>query len=561
MDRIAVGGTATRRRPLIAGLATTVLVLLLALGPGLADGLATTGPPLTGTPALPCSDGDNPEPAQQGRVPSEVYEAGWAEPFRCNLELLDHHGATGGYKVHRYVDPAGTVCLYYDSTLVFPLDVVTQASSGAGVIVVDASDPRSLATTTTLTTPGMTSPHESLVLDAERGRLIGVMGAASTTPGVVDIYDLTQDCRRPVLLSSTSNGVLGHESGLSPDGRTLYVTSPFFSTFAAVDISDPTAPETIYVAEHQSHGVRVSPDGTRAYLSPVFGVGNDRGPFYSHPELLDGDGTGGLEILDVSSIQERRDDPAPAFVSELTWPEVSIPQVAIPFTRDGRPYLLEVDEFVNFFDGTTYLDPDLGFEDRTVGGVRVIDIADEDDPFVLSNIRLEVHDPEVRTSDGVLDDPGARRVYQGYAAHYCALPTAVDPELVACSMIQSGLRLFDISDPAAPVEVAYFNAPGVAGTPPLNPDGAPFAMSAPAFDLENRIVYYSDTSSGLYALQVDEAVWPHPDTGQDARAVGADPAAADEAVGGGSLAATGSALPAAGALLFLLAAAGVRRRR
>ena len=43
----------------------------------------------------------------------------------------------------------------------------------------------------------------------------------ATAPGVVDVYDVSQDCRHPVLKSSTPLGVLGHESGFSPDGRTL----------------------------------------------------------------------------------------------------------------------------------------------------------------------------------------------------------------------------------------------------------------------------------------------------------------------------------------------------
>ena len=41
-------------------------------------------------------------------------------------------------------------------------------------------------------------------------------------------------------------------------------------------------------------------------------------------------------------------------------------------------------------------------------------------------------------------DPGAASGTQGYAGHYCSLPTRTDPTVVCCSMIASGLRLFDI---------------------------------------------------------------------------------------------------------------------
>ena len=40
-------------------------------------------------------------------------------------------------------------------------------------------------------------------------------------PGIVDIYDVTADCRHPVLKSSLPVGVLGHEGGFAPDGNTF----------------------------------------------------------------------------------------------------------------------------------------------------------------------------------------------------------------------------------------------------------------------------------------------------------------------------------------------------
>ena len=48
---------------------------------------------------------------------------------------------------------------------------------------------------------------------------------------------------------------------------------------------------------------------------------------------------------------------------------------------------------------------------------------------------------------------------QGYAAHYCSLSSEVDPTVVACSFITSGLRVFDISDLLHPKEIAYYVAP------------------------------------------------------------------------------------------------------
>ena len=58
---------------------------------------------------------------------------------------------------------------------------------------------------------------------------------------------------------------------------------------------------------------------------------------------------------------------------------------------------------------------------------------------------------------------------RSYTGHYCSLPVRTNPRIAACSMIGSGLRLFDISNPARPREVGYFNVPG--------PDGASAGMA------------------------------------------------------------------------------------
>ena len=113
-----------------------------------------------------------------------------------------------------------------------------------------------------------------------------------------------------------------------------------------------------------------------------------------------------------------------------------------------------------------------------VGAARIIDISDERAPKVISDLRLEVHQPEHRTE--VAGDPGVSSPVQGYAAHYCNVPRQDDPPLVACSFIASGLRVFDIRDPRSPKEVAYFVAPPAAS--PAVGERSNYTMSKPAFD-------------------------------------------------------------------------------
>ena len=116
-------------------------------------------------------------------------------------EAIGHYGeetpfgTIGGFKVERYVDASGHECAYYDTTLMFPTNIFDEE---AGVNVLDMSDPTNPVRTARLLSPAMLSPHESLVLSRRRGLLAAVSGNATFKPGIVDLYDVSEDCRHPV---------------------------------------------------------------------------------------------------------------------------------------------------------------------------------------------------------------------------------------------------------------------------------------------------------------------------------------------------------------------------
>jgi hypothetical protein len=433
-------------------------------------------------PQLACDKQSRPETGTQGRVPKAEVDSGRAaKGYTCNTVGVASFGKTGGFQVHRYVDRTGHECAFYDSTLLFPKDLATNAMTGLGVYVLDMSNPRRPVHTATLSTPAMLSPHESLRLNVKRGLLAADMGSPATQAGFVDLYDVKTDCRHPVLLSSTPVGVLGHESAFAPDGTIFYVSSTGGRTLAAIDVTDPRQPSVLwFTTAYRAHGMSVSADGNRLYMADT--------------------GLPGLTILDVSAINKHQFNPVVPVVSQLKWPEVSIPQNAVPMTIKGRRYLLEVDEYTS-----TTTSPGAGYSGvppydagAKVGAARIIDIHDDRRPKVVSNIRLSVNQPAARAGDQQ-NDPGAKSPVQGYAGHYCAVPREVDPPYVACSFIVSGLRVFDVSNPARPFEMAYFNAPTVPGTFPT--DGN-FAMSAPAFALNRKEIWYSDGFQGFYVVRL-----------------------------------------------------------
>ncbi len=431
------------------------------------------------TPRATCGPGSMPETGRQGRVSAADYASGRAaKGYTCNAVQVAKSGTTGGYKVFRYTDKTGRTCAYYDSTLLFPKDVAKAGTATTGVYVLDMTDPAKPVHVNTLRTVAMQSPHESLNLNEKRGLLVAVMGYPTTMPGVVDVFDVSQDCRQPVLKSTSPLGILGHESGFSPDGKTYWVAATSRPLVVAIDLTDPSRPSMLWRTEaYRVHGMGLSDDGNRLYTTDLVRQG--------------------VTILDVSQIQARKPDPQVAEVSGLTWPEVSIGQNALPVTIKGRKYLVEVDEFAR---NVTSYDPM-----SPVGAARIIDIDDENKPKVVSNLRLEVHQPAARR-DEQKDDPQAQNGLQGYAGHYCAVPSRKDPTIVACSFILSGLRVFDIRNPEKPREIAYFNKPALPGTNPR--ESGAYAMSAPAFDIARNEIWYTDGNSGFYNVRLTNGAWP-----------------------------------------------------
>src|SRR5205807_8246780 len=166
----------------------------------------------------------------------------------------------------------------------------------------------------------------------------------------------------------------------------------FGHTIAAIDVSNPRLPTTIWISLNWViHGLNVS----------------------DHGKTLDaaegGSGTKGLLVLDVSQVQARVPHPNVVQIAHLTWPEVSTPQTNLPVTIKGHRYLVEIDEF------------GAGGGSGPVGAARVIDIARPAQPKVVSNLRLAVNN---RPKDpGQLGDPGAGSSLQGYAGHYCGVPS------------------------------------------------------------------------------------------------------------------------------------------
>ena len=443
--------------------------------------------PLPVTPKAQCDKGSKPETSIQGRVPASDYASGRAaKGYTCNATVVGRFGTNGGFRVERYVDHAGHTCAFYDSTLLFPRDVTDDTP---GTYVMDMSNPAHPVRTAILQSPAMITPHESLRLNAKRGLLVANAGSATTQVGFVDVWDVSKDCRMPTIQSSLPLAILGHEGGFSPDGMTYWASTTFTGGLTAIDLKDPTLPSIVWRStDYIVHGLAISEDGNRAYLA------SPEGTFVDATTK----GGGHMTVLDISQIQHRVANPTVKVISTITWPEVTIPQNVLPVTIKGRRYAIEFDEYSsNVYQYSAQ---------QNVGGVHIIDITNERSPKLVSRIRLAVHTAAARATQG--GDPGASQIGQGYAAHYCNVPRLHDPGILACSMIASGLRVFDIRDPLHPREVAYANQPVINARNPHRV-GA-YAMSSPAFVPRTRQIWYSDTNTGLFVIELSRKAWPQP---------------------------------------------------
>lgn len=470
--------------PGIAGpaLPANDLEAMLALPPSRLARMKPTetipGPPLEPVPRAECDRDSHPLAGVQGRVTAADMNSPDAdEGWTCNLMEVGHHLTPGGFRVWRYTDHLGHTCAYYDTSFMAPANIVSIAGGPSlGVVVLDMTDSAHPVQTTVLRALAMLSPHESLNLNTRRGLLAADVGNAATLPGTVAIYDVSKDCRHPEPRAQLPL-VNGHESGFSPDGNTFWVGGGAGYIYA-VDVADPRRPRTIWRGAYYSHGLSLSDDGNTLYQTDPI--------------------NGNLGLLDVSQIQARAPHPDVHDISRITWLQVSVPQNTVVFTSHGHHYLLEFDEFAFRFNPVTVEDG--------AGAARIINIDDPTAPRIASNLRLEVNMRDAhRAADG---DPTPLPPTQvlGYGAHYCALPRPDDPAIVACSFLNSGLRVFNISDPERPREVAYFIAPPGSGRlAGLLPGD--LAVAQPAFDPDRREVWYTDAGSGFYALRLSPDAW------------------------------------------------------
>jgi hypothetical protein len=382
--------------------------------------------------------------------------------FSCNLQLVGQvQGQGASWQQAWYGD-----CEYYDQALPATPGAKTNGVSVGtyvgsplkhpGVQVVDVSDPAHPKVTATLSTPGMIHPWEDLKVNNARGLLAGQLQGGPP----LDIYSV-KNCAHPQLISSTPLKDFGHEGEWEPDGKTYWAAYPSNSEYHAIDVSNPSHPKEILdwklpdPTQHFSHGMSFSPDGKTAYF--VF-IGNSlgtKGPACSSANVADD----GFIVADISSIQDRSPHPQVKIISEVSFLDGGVAQHTIPFTEGGVKYLVFVDEL-----GACGLGDPANWNAAIAHGLppfgiaRIFNINNPAKPFLVSRLTLQTDNPADWKTAVHEAIAGGQTVFS-YDSHYCAIDTPVNATALACGYFNSGVRVFDIRNPAQPKEVAYYVPP------------------------------------------------------------------------------------------------------
>ena len=437
-----------------------------------------------------CGPGAIPETGLQGQVPLADQESGRSKRgYRCNLRLLGQadiasRGANfqlGWYKHCAYVSIVGNQF--------FQAPPGPPRSPLDGVAVIDASNPRKPRVVRVVQSPLGRTQHEAVEVNERRGMLVVETGGLAAQ--WIEIYDVSQDCTKPVFKGRYDAGVpTYHGLRISDDGNTVYASD--FTNLSSLgqavhmfDVSDMSRPTLLKAwspgeenppRAHVVHDLDVSPDGNRAYLGS--GLGGGLPVFTGGPPR---EGGPSLVTLDTSDIQRRRPDPDPKVVSSINLPYFghTVQRARV----GGRPYMIVSGE-----------NPSTGSGRCPWAWGHIVDMGDERRPRAVSELKLEVNEEE--NCENVERDNAV------YSIHYIGVDDDRNTSRVFYTYYSGGLRVFDVRNPARPKEIAYYH-------PSPKPDtifkpASPFTgdKQTPEWDSVASMVRYRPESGQVWIASI-----------------------------------------------------------
>lgn len=289
-----------------------------------------------------------------------------------------------------------------------------------------------------------------------------------------------RDPEDPVRLGEFSTGGTGTHRNYYDGGRYAHLTAGLLgytgNIYMIVDLDDPAHPQEVsrwwVPGQWEAGGESGAPphtslhggayvEGDRAYL-----------PY----------GGAGVIILDISDLS------APHQVSQFS---VSPPFVSLFGIHSAIPIPSRNLVMANSEAIRENCDEPLGF-------VGLIDISDETAPRLISNFPLPAPPPDAPFKN--FCEFGGRFGPHNQHQHQHNPALLQDDNLIHMTYFNAGMRIFDISDPRLPREVAYF-------VPPVPQDRRgtlPKTMAPQSEDLlvdRRGYIYISDKNHGVYIVR------------------------------------------------------------
>jgi hypothetical protein len=448
------------------------LVIIVLLAGGVTPARAVNGQ----SPAL-CGPDDAPETGIQGDVPLADQQSGRADAgYNCGLKVVAHNdlGGQGGGDL-----AWSRECAYVEG--------------GGGIMVLNLSDPTNPVVTAVAPTAGSTAENLHAVTTGERA----VLAAGS------NLYDV-HDCLHPELLGVLPwQDTLGaHNATVGPDATKVYasfgvqqvditdlhnpnawtaknfacdVLAQFHPLWSYWDSNDLC--KSIPGVQSMSHEVELNKSGTRMYIA---GQQEYQGDEY-------------LLILDMTT------DPPHLISNTVGRPGHGMRRATI----GGKPFLLHSDETAPGIpqNAERRANGCLAEEATPFAGAAfpyLTDISTETAPETKGRLQLAINKQEPEFCAAALESS------VNSTSHYHEVDDPDNTTFAMVSMKNAGLRIFDVRNPADPIEVAYFN-PGQSrasdGTTALDR-----ARLHTHYHASTGQIWLTTESHGFYVLELEPQV-------------------------------------------------------
>lgn len=339
-------------------------------------------------------------------------------------------------------------------------------TTGAGTSILDVSDPAEPKLAEQWPAPANSHTHKVQVADGlllvNHEKFPYRKPPAGPVSAGLAIYRLT-DPAHPERIGFWPSGGAGVHRVVWTGGRYVHLSATPDGyrdrIWMVLDISDPTSPVEV---------ARWSWPGQRTGERPTWPAGKR---YAAHHALIDGTRAylgfddAGMVVLDVSDLTN------PRMISRLEWGGGAT-HTCLPLP--GRDLVVVTDE--QQYDG-----PDA--PERTI---RIVDVSGE--PTVLAKVPAPAGDFAALPLRF-----GAHNLHENRAGSYRS------ERIVFATYFSAGLRVYDLTDPTAPAEIAHW-----VGDPP---PGQPVPQANDLWVQPDGLVWVTDRiGGGLTALRPDAAL-------------------------------------------------------